>query len=120
MEIPGFVGRIHHEGLVVEILDCDALGIRQRMLFRDRGEQGLGDDAAAGHFGARDWRPQQAGVDLAGAERLELVAGHHLLQVLVLQFDDLVSAAPAELEVTRPTQRLARRRLHRVVTFTSG
>ena len=50
------------------------------MLFRDRGEQGFRQHTTGRELGTRDRGPQQAGIDLSGAERLDLVAGDHFLE----------------------------------------
>jgi hypothetical protein len=52
----------------------------ERMRFRYGGEKRLGNHPDRGEFGSCDRRPEQTYVDLARRERLELIAGDHLLQ----------------------------------------
>src|SRR5687768_18320276 len=69
----GRSGRVHHERLVVEILDADGLDRRQRMLLRDRGEKRFGDDAAACEFRPCDRRARSEEHTSELQSRLHLV-----------------------------------------------
>ena len=77
------------------------------MLARDGGEQRLSQHALRRQLRPRDRRPQQPGIDLPRGKRLELIAGHHLLQREV----DFGQPRPARREQFRQVAVSGRRRV---------